>query len=459
MHKFNQKGATILVVVVFMMIFLSILTAYVLKTYYKSQQTEYDIDKIEHHYNLETNLQRAVSLVKSEGRKDLSDTNSFNQNWLGTYGTDFIIEVKEFNNWDGYVINNNEALNEVNGTSDSITWSNPVSIKIISQVFDKELEYLIRRSSGNSFTIYSNNTIGIDYDGNYHPYLPTNPNYSADLNTNYFANDTRIENSEIYYANNVYCSTDAAQTPSWNGKLDSDTVLEQKTIPIPSFFTLSGNQGYQDLTDPIADGPGVNRIDYNGNSIDYFGIINRVVSGVTNVFLIKRNSFTIDIDRNLYTQELMYDIIFICRGDVILRRNFWVDKSARFGIISFGNMNIEPLDYTDLIGGNIFLYAQENIEFLADNDTGTNTIVGKILAGNDIILDGTDYYQDGWGASEQTSGDPFDYNTTDNDLKLLWGLNITDKPNIFTSPRNLPFDIEYGGGGGGGPQAEIWREN
>ena len=458
MHKFNQKGATILVVVVFMMIFLSILTAYVLKTYYKSQQTEYDIDKIEHHYNLETNLQRAVSLVKSEGRKDLSDTNSFNQNWLGTYGTDFIIEVKEFNNWDGYVINNNEALNEVNGTSDSITWSNPVSIKIISQVFDKELEYIIRKTGGTAFTIYAHNSIGIDYDPNTFPYI--NSGWGARQNDaqDIKSNDTRIENSSIYYSNNVYCSTDPGQSPNWTQKLDSETTLEQQTLSIPSFFNQSDIQGFNDLTSSV--NGSANIIPYSNTTLSYFDYINNVVSGVTNVFIVDENSLTIDLNRNINTQELTYDTIFIVRGDVNIRRNFWVDKNARFGVISFGNIEVGTDTYDNLIGGNIFLYADDNIEFRANSQSASNVIVGKILAGNDIILDGTDFDRIFFiFLVEETSGIDFDFNTSDTNLKTLAGLNITDNPNIFTSPRNLPFNIEYGGGGGGGPGSEIWREN
>jgi len=457
MHKFNQKGATILVVVVFIMIFLSILTAYVLKTYYKSQQTEYDIDKIEHHYNLETNLQRAVSLVKSEGRKDLSDTNSFNQNWLGTYGTDFIIEVKEFTNWDGYVINNNEALNEVNGTSDSITWSNPVSIKIISQVFDKELEYLIRKTGGTAFTIYAHNNFSISQEPNYYPYLPGYTR-NDDFGPDRISNDVRIENSDVFY-NNQIVSYDGSSY-DLDGKFDSVSSPQQNTLSLPYYF----NDSYDTFAQYIRD----NYSSYieNDTNISFTfddTELSTLFSGQLYIYLIG-GDLTINLNRDI-TNTIDQDVVFIVGGDVYVEENFWVGNSGRIGIINWGTTTFENTSYyyeffetvidfySHTIGGNIFSITQGDIIFKADEwryranwwrliieSNGNYTILGKLYSVNNIQLTGTDFIE--------TTSEDFSNSTT------LRGLNITDNPNIFTSPRNLPFDIGFNG-----PQAEIWREN
>ncbi|TYB31062.1 MAG: hypothetical protein FXF47_06470 [Candidatus Mcinerneyibacterium aminivorans] len=446
----NRKGGTLLTVMVFMLIFITLLGAYVLKSFYFTQEAELEIDYWQNFYALESNMQRAIRLVEETNRKDLGNSDVVSQNWEGTYGTDFTISVKEFDNWAGYVENNNESLNEVNASSNTITRNYPVSIQLRSLETDTTIEYLMSFGSGIPFTIYAHNSIGIDYDENRYPYLSSS--YSWDVS--HYANDTRVESSTVYYSNTIYCSTSNTESPNWSGKLDSSSTLEQKTLTLPTFFTMQGNQGYNDLVASID--PSVNIIDYKQNSINYSQMMSAIVSGTTNVFITKKNSFDINIDTSL-SNEITEDIIFIVRGDVNLSRNFWVDKNGRLGIISFNNINMEPTNYYDKMGGNIFLYASNNINFLAESNSGSNIIVGKLLSGNDIILDGTDYNEFWIFTYENTSGDDFDYNSTDYTLKDLSGLNITDNPDIFNSPRPLPFNIEYGGSGGGASQ-RIWRQ-
>jgi len=446
----NKKGAALLTVVVFMLLFLTLLGAYVLKSFYLTQETEGEIDYWQNYYMLESNLQRAARLVEETNRKDLGNNAVLAQNWQGTYGTDFTIEVREFDNWNGYVVNNNESLNEINASSNTITRNNPVSIQVRSLKSDSAIEYLMSFGGSNPFTIYANNRIGIDYDGNYYPYL--GGGQFSDAGTSH--NDTRIENSLVYYSNTVYCTTSGTEPPSWDGKLDGESTLSQETIPLPSFFNKSGNQGFQDLTNSID--ASANIINYNQNSINYSQIQSYLASGVTNVFVINKDTFDTNIDRSV-SNDISYDIVFIVRGTVNLSNNFWIDKDGRFGIISFDNINVETNSYTDLMGGNIFLYAQNNLEFVATSQSGSSTIVGKLLAKNDIILDGTDYNELWIFTYENTSGNDFDYNSSDSLLQGLRGLNITDNPDIFTDPRPLPFNIEYSGGGGGTTQ-RIWRQ-
>jgi hypothetical protein len=298
------------------------------------------------------------------------------------------------------------------------------------------------------FTIYADNSIGIDYDPNVYPYLDTSFFYEL-WDSSRYANDTRIESSTIYYSNTIYCSTSNTDPSNWNGKLDADTNLEQRTLTLPSYFLQQPNQGYKELKNRV---PAANLIDdyVNDKVITYNEMISVMDPSITNVFINKRKkSVSIEINQDFFN-EINYDIVFITKGTANLNQNFWIDKTGRFGIISFNNINMNPTNYSDKMGGNIFLYAYNDINFLAESESGSNIIVGKILAKNDIILDGTDYW-------ENTSGDDFDYISTDGSLQGLHGLNITDNPNIFTSPRPLPFNIEYGGGGGITSQ-RIWRQ-
>ncbi|HHH84877.1 MAG TPA: hypothetical protein ENL15_02855, partial [Firmicutes bacterium] len=151
-----RRGSILLSMTAFLIVGIFLLSGIFLRSYYQSQQAQKAIARTREAYALEGDLQRAIALVKNTGRKDLTDPVHFPDQtlWLSE---DFHVSVREFDNWDGYVLNNTEGLHEVNTASQIITGTNPVSILVTSPSYGLELEYCLPGATvDQNFTVYAN---------------------------------------------------------------------------------------------------------------------------------------------------------------------------------------------------------------------------------------------------------------------------------------------------------------
>ncbi|HPE20012.1 MAG TPA: hypothetical protein PLV02_01590, partial [Candidatus Mcinerneyibacteriales bacterium] len=197
-----RRGSILLSMTAFLIVGIFLLSGIFLRSYYQSQQAQKTIARTQEAYALEGDLQRAIALVKNTGRKDLTDPVHFPDQtlWLAE---DFNISVREFDNWDGYVVNNNEEINEVNAASKTITGTNPVSILVSSPAYGLELEYCLPgTTSAQNFTVYTHGNVLMDVDGNYYPYI-WNDTWTQQDDVDYYSNDLRVENALFYYNGSI----------------------------------------------------------------------------------------------------------------------------------------------------------------------------------------------------------------------------------------------------------------
>ena len=486
-----RRGSILLSMTAFLIVGIFLLSGIFLRSYFQSQQAQKTIARTQEAYALEGDLQRAIALVKNTGRKDLTDPVHFPDQtlWLAE---DFTISVREFDNWDGYVVNNTEELNEVNAASKVVTGVNPVSILVTSPAYGLELEYCLPgMTSAQNFTVYAHGNVRMDVDGNYYPYI-WNDTWTQQDDVDYYSNDLRVENALFYYNGSIvtayppdpydldgkfdvtptdavnkktltvpaYLQTDAAFS-TW---VDSVIALGAAVVPAGNIHT--GNLTVTDLTDTTGSEPGV--------------------SGVAVVIV--RGDLIIEARHDIYSAPVNRDILYIVEGNASIgtpdgapqpndARNpqlhlygadFWI--SGRLGIVASRDITVRnyawygyrvgwwsyiTVNYEwQTAGGNIYLVG-DDITFDSDLyetasqgggsnrryyvlTNGTTTITGKIFANGNLWINGTDN-------GEQTG-------TDFTDPKALRGVNITDNPAILNG---LPVNLQLTSSGSSGNG--VWR--
>ena len=450
----NRKGVALLQAMLFMMLFLLLISSYVISTYFQAQFSENRVKRDKEYYALESDLQRAIYLVKKYNRKDLTNSSLFNQMWLGE---DFNISVKEFDNWDDYV-NNGATIHEVNSSSPQISWDNPVAINIYSSSYDISLEYLIKQIP--DFTIYAGNNLILNANQpNYYPYGDYNFikkfEDSSDIN-----NDVRVENSKVYYKNSI--------TGIQTYKFDSTSTPQKKSIEIPHY--MKSQSDFFAWIDKLKnDGVVPNNHIFGNEANNNSVVIAQNLNDISGVYVIYGNLYIKDATGD----DISKDIIFIVTGDIWVGTenlfnsgaNFWI--AGRLGLICSGEVkfrNYSRFEYIDIpfvgrveisymdqiLGGNIFVIADKIVFYANDYYSassgiwlwrkiyellnGTYTISGKLFSKTDIILEGVD--------NAEKSGSDF------SQLKQLKGTNVIDNPAVF---ENLPFDLGFS-------SANVWRE-
>ena len=430
----GRKGAVLLNVIVFMIIGLFILTGYFLRSYYQAQRAQNEIERTILRYTLEGDLQRAIALVKSSGRKDLTDSTSFpNQAMWLTPG--LTVEVKEFTNWDGYVVTGSELLNEANAADPIISDDYPVSIRVISSVFGMELEYIIPApTGGEAFTLYAHDDLILDGTPNWYPYYSTD--YAYYINDYWTTtNDVRVENAIVKYNNGLTGET------AYKFGTGSDPV--QGTLDLP--FYLAGSQSDFNtwLQSLVTNGTVMPEGDYYSdlyvsNLRNYhwrFRPWNRPTQfNVIAVF----GDLTINANYSYTNNPINNDMLFIVTGDVYMTGEYWFEGNGRLGVVAYGDILVYS---QEMIGGSMYLIG--NSISMYTRNGGNISMQGKLFSGGDLTLYADDYYED--------TGTDF---TAPKDLR---GLNVQDKVNIFEDPRAVTVDLDLPSGSGGVTGNAIWR--
>ncbi|HDS02105.1 MAG TPA: hypothetical protein ENN72_00150 [Firmicutes bacterium] len=483
----KQRGSILLSMTAFLMAGVFLLSGIFLRSYFQSQRAQKTINRTKETYALEGDLQRAIALVTNRGRKDLDNPAQFpNQDfWLAE---DFHISVREFDNWEGYVVNSSEPLHEVNTASPLVDGTHPVSVRVFSPTYGLELEYCLPGTTiSQDFTVYAHGNVQMDVDGNYYPYiLSTLGQRQNDVPV--YSNDLRVENALFYYNGSIV----TAYPPDpyeLDGKFDviPTDAANKRALTVPTY--LQTDAAFTSWVDSvIALGPTVVPAGNIHNGDLTVSDLNSVVgsqpgsSGVAVVIV--RGDLIIDAHHDIYSSPIDRDILYIVEGDTYIGNvtgapqpnnprnpridrhgaDFWI--SGRLGIVASGDITIRnyawyvyyvffiwyvTVDYEwQTIGGNIYL-AGDNITFDSDMyltrsqggnnyilTNGTATISGKIFANGNLWINGTDN-------GEQT-GDDF------TDPKALRGVNITDNPTIFDGlPINLQLTQSSSSGNG------VWR--
>jgi len=487
----KQRGSILLSMTAFLMAGVFLLSGIFLRSYFQSQRAQKTINRTKETYALEGDLQRAIALVTNRGRKDLDNPAQFpNQDfWLAE---DFHISVREFDNWEGYVVNSSEPLHEVNTASPLVDGTHPVSVRVFSPTYGLELEYCLPGTTiSQDFTVYTHGNVQMDVDGNYYPYI-WNDTWTQQDDVDYYSNDLRVENALFYYNGSIV----TAYPPDpyeLDGKFDviPTDAANKRALTVPTY--LQTDAAFTSWVDSvIALGPTVVPAGNIHNGDLTVSDLNSVVgsqpgsSGVAVVIV--RGDLIIEAKHDIYTSPVNRDILYIVEGNATIgtpdgdpqpndARNpqlhlygadFWI--SGRLGIVASRNITVRnyawygyrmrlgsyiTVNYEwQTAGGNIYLVG-DNITFDSDLyetaaqggginrryyvlTNGTTTILGKIFANGNLWINGTDN-------GEQT-GDDF------TDPKALRGVNITDNPTIFDGlPINLQLTQSSSSGNG------VWR--